>query len=708
MKTTQKEIHESILRRTSMMYFAFVALAVVIIIKIIWLQFVDNEQWELMYSEKSVTVRSNEPLRADILDAQGRVLATTIPAYDIYYDTQIIADTVFNKNIDSLAFRLSDYLKDETAKEYKDRITLARKKGDKHYSIASNLTREQYLMLKTFPIFRLGQFKGGIIAKNIGKRTYPFGGLARKTIGSLTENEISADIEGNKGLESSYNNILIGKAGREKSKRLTSRVFMPIIEEDNYEKVEGKSVITSLDVNIQDFAERTLRAQLIKSKADFGTVVVMEVKTGNIKAIVNLGINKQDSTYSENMNYAIDKPMNPGSTFKLPMLIAVLEEGKISINDTVNTKNGVLSINDFSITDEIKRGKISIKDAFTYSSNVGMATIVRETFTKKEKKLIERIYSMGLNGISGVDLEGEKHPKIKNPDEKKNWSKITLAQMAIGYEIDVTPMQILTFYNAIANDGIRVTPKIGIAYKNENGEQEEIVRQMNNELICNQKTVKQVQNALLSVVETGTAKDIRSPYYKIAGKTGTAKYYDEKTSSYFEEYRASFVGYFPADSPIYSCIVVINRPKGEYYGAQIAAPVFKAIADKLYAVYAEKKQEDLKKEQLLSKFLPYSKNGYKKETDYVFSYLGIKTQKNTGTSQWIQTTTGDKSISFSDYIISGKKVPKVIGMGAKDAMYVLENLGLDVILKGKGTVREQSLEAGNSFVSGDKISLILQ
>ncbi len=704
MSKSQNDIKNQIMSRTTLLYLSFLILGFLIIARIAYLQFINDEKWLDKYNNISVPPKTTIPVRADILDVHGKVLATTLPLYKIRFDTQVIKnDSVYNANIDSLSICLSNLLKDKTSEEYVVYLTEAREKGDRYLKIADDIAREDYLKLKKFPIFIKGRYRGGMIADNVGKRINPFGALLKRTIGHLRCDTTTDKDIGAAGLELTYDKTLKGTEGYTLTKRLVGKKFMPIHDDDNSDEIPGKDIITSIDINIQDFAHQALKKQMQKSKASYGTLILMEVETGFIKAIVNLGM-AEDSSYIEDFNYAVGTSLAPGSTFKLPSLVVALEKGDIKITDTVDTGKGRLSFGDYNIKDEMAYGKISVEDVFRHSSNVGMATIIRKSFLGKEDEFIERLTAMKLNEISGIDIDGEVAPTIRSP-KSKEWSGVTLAQMAVGYEVKYAPIQILTFYNAIANNGLLVKPRIVKAFREQGKEMTEFKNDNKKGYVCNSSTLKQVQEVLEAVVQNGTARSIYSKNYRIAGKTGTAKIYNENLKK-FNGYRASFVGYFPADKPKYSCMVMISEPEGNYYGSQVAAPVFKKIADKLYSIDGGIRKETSSVDKRI--YLPVSKNGFFNETEKVFETLNIKTDSvNNIKTKWIFTTTGENSVKFSENKIRENKVPKVLGMGAKDAVYLLEKLGMKVSLKGRGEVKKQSVKAGKMFLKGDRILIEL-
>ncbi|MDD3891477.1 MAG: penicillin-binding transpeptidase domain-containing protein, partial [Bacteroidales bacterium] len=507
--------------------------------------------------------------------------------------------------------------------------------------------------------------------------------------------------------EGAYDNILRGKSGVSTMQRTVGNLWVDVNNSTQIEPEDGMDIITTLDVTLQDVAEKALRKQLGRHEAEHGTAVLMEVSTGDIKAIANLRRNS-DGTYTEAFNYAIGEGTEPGSTFKLASLIALLEDGYVTFDDTIDTGKGFAQYYDKTITDskEGGYGRLSIKEVFEYSSNVGITDLITKYYTGKEKTFIDRLYAMNLNQPLGIPIKGEATPYIKYPGDKL-WSGITLPMMSIGYEITLTPLQILTFYNAIANDGRMVRPKFVHSIR-QHGSIEKVFRtEVINPSICSKRTLAKVREALEGVVENGTARNLRNASFRVAGKTGTAQiargstgYRNEKGVSH----QASFVGYFPADKPKFSCIVVVNSPsRSIYYGNLVAGPIFKEIADKVYATNPDWFPMVNSKADLLE--LPESKSGFKPELERVFSDLGIPYADTAPTKIWTNTKRSENEVELENRNLIANLVPNVIGMGLKDAIYLLENNGLKVLVKGRGTVRSQSITPGARARKGDRITL---
>ena len=684
--------------------------AILIVGQILYLQNWRKDELE----KEAVTTEFREipANRGDILANDYRVLATSMPTYNIRMDPTVkyLTDTMFNNNIDSLSACLSKLFNDSTKEKYAKKIKAARDSNNGYVILKNKISYRELQQIKQFPILKLGKYKGGLIVEREYNRIYPHDYLALRTIGYTNENNYKVGIEG------AYNEVLAGKTGNKQMQQIPGNAWKEIPYKDEIEPEDGMDIITTIDVNIQDIVDKALRKQLIKFDAEWGTVVLMEVKTGEIRAICNLQKIK-DSVYSETDNYAICEPYEPGSTFKLPAIIADFEKGNLNLDDIVDTRNGVLKIGNFTIRDHKKGGfgKITVQQVFEHSSNVGMSMLAVKQFKKAPQDFIDILYGMGLNETLGVEILGEGTPDIKYPDDRSLWSGVSLMQMSQGYELKITPLQILSFFNAVANNGVMLRPLFVKAYR----EHGEIVKTFEakilNSSICSEETLKKAHIILKGVVERGTAKEhVKSKSVKIAGKTGTAQI-AEGSQGYVTEqgtfHNASFVGYFPADNPKYSCIVLIHKPtRYAISGGTVAGPAFKEIAEKLYATDHEMQKDKIFE---LSKFkikpeLPKAKTGFKKFLNLIFYDLNIlvdNTMKNK--SQWVKPNINKNNISYSDISIKKGLIPNVIGMGARDALFILENAGLKVKIIGKGAVTKQSKKPDTKFEKGDLITITL-
>jgi cell division protein FtsI (penicillin-binding protein 3) len=700
-------LKKEIVWRVGVIYIFMLAFAFLIIGKIFYLQLIEGSKWKDQAQSltlKDITVESN---RGDILAADGRLLASSVPYYEIRMDTRSTGmdDAIFNSNIDSLAYHLSKLFRDKSSTQYKNELIKARKKDERFYLIRRRVNYNQLKKLKTFPILRLGQYKGGFIVLQTNMRIQPHGSLASRTIGKTTKGEGGNVV----GIEGAFDKELKGVEGVRLMQRLNGNVWMPVHDGNEVEPKDGMDVVTTIDINIQDVAESALLRQLQKQQAHHGTAVLMEVSTGKIRAIVNLERNDKGQ-YKETYNYAIGESRAPGSTFKLASMIALLEDGFVDVDDTVNTGNGKVMYYDKPITDTKHggHGTLTVQEVLEVSSNVGISKLVTKYYTGKEEKFINRLYEMNLNNRLGISIHGEGKPQIIYPGDKL-WSGVTLPQMSIGYEVRLTPLQTLTLYNAIANNGRMVKPRFveGLMYHGD------WVKTFNTDVlkqsICSRPTLKKVQSMLKGVVERGTARNLKNDNYKIAGKTGTAQIANIE-SGYSDRsritYQASFAGYFPADNPKYSCIVVVNAPsRNVYYGNLVAGPVFKEIADKVYATNFEIHDGiNVVNDETKTK-IPYTKNSYKKDLKNALVDLGIKVNDDEADSEWVITTKLDSCVKLNNRQIHENLMPNVKGMGVKDAVYILENMDLTVELKGRGTILKQSITPGTRISNGDLVVL---
>ena len=700
---SDNNIRKEIVAKLGVIYIAVVAFALVVVGKVLYLQVAEHDKWANAnkITQKDIII---EPDRGDICATDGRILATSVPFYEIRMDLKCpaLTDEIFNKYIDSLSIELSKLFKDKTPQQYKKKLISARYRGDRYLLIKRKVDYIQLKQLKTFHIFRRGQNRGGFIVKQENKRIQPFVTLATRTIGYESKGGTHVGIEG------AYNNVLKGEKGVRLVQRIAGNYWMPVNDGSEVKPRNGYDVITTIDINFQDVAHQALYTQLSKHRASHGTAILMEVKTGDIKAIVNL---KRDSQgqYSERYNYAIGERTEPGSTFKLPSLMVALEDGFIDLDDSVDTGNGKVRYHDQLVRDSHKGGygKITVQRVFEVSSNVGVSKLITQYYTGNEDRFVKGLKRMGLTEKFDLEIKGERAPYIKFPNDTL-WSGVSLPQMSYGYEVAQTPLQILTFYNAVANDGQMLKPRFVKAISDYGVVKKRIKPKVLNPSICSKATIAKAKKMLEGVVENGTAQNLSSSNYKIAGKTGTAQIANRKYGYKGKvSYQASFVGYFPADNPKYSCIVVVNAPtSGVYYGNLVAGQVFKEIADKVYSTHFDLHGgEVFVDDNSLS--IPYSRKGYKKDLEYVLNNLQIPYENLGITSDWVATEKRDSAIRFHNRYIRDRLIPDVRGMGAKDAIFVLENLGLNVVINGRGAVGSQSIKSGTRFRQGDRIVLNL-
>ena len=640
-------------------------LAISIVVKLINIQFVKGDYYIGLSEEnniKNIIIPAN---RGSVYSSGGKLLATSVPKYDIRFDALAPSDKNFNQNLTKLSNSLSVFY-NKPANYYMKLLKNARDSKNRYLLIARNLGYNDQVKIKNFPLLNLGSFKGGLIIDQKTKRDYPMGGIAQRTIGYERK-----DDQGNitrPGIDGAFGSkYLQGVDGKRLSQKIGKGQWKPIEDFNQIEPQDGLDIYTTIDVKIQDVAHFALLEQLEKFKADHGSVVVMEVSTGEVKAISNLG-RTSVGTYYEKLNYAVGESHEPGSTFKLMGMVAALEDKVVDTSDVIDTERGVLSFYGRNVRDSKRGGygKISVAKAFEISSNTAMVKLVNDNYKDNPEKFIDRLYSMGLNNTLDLPILGEGIPKITHPSDKKNWDGLDLPWMAFGYGVSITPLQTLAFYNAIANDGVMLKPRFLKEVKDFDKTIEVFNKEVINPSICSKETARKVQKMMQNVVEKkhGTAHNIYSPSFSMAGKTGTCQ------TEYWKEsglYISSFAGYFPAENPKYSCIVVIHKPEKKigYYGNVVAAPVFKKIAQKIYSDTAI---EDRLKEIEISEL--ESKNDI---------YISL-----------------DKDRSL---------MPNVTKLNLSDAIALLENLGLVVEVSGNGNKINQSVKSGSKINKNQKVIL---
>jgi cell division protein FtsI (penicillin-binding protein 3) len=699
-------IKRIIVGRVIALYLGFFLMALLIVGRILQLQLVQGEELRQKAVDLQMKYVSIEPNRGDIYADDNRLLATDVPYYEIRMDlkSDALSNEVFTNGVDSLCISLSKLFRDRSPAAYKRDLLKARQAGERFYLIRRQVSYPELQEMKSFPIFRLGRYKGGFISLQSNRRILPHKMLASRTIGYLSKGE-SGNIV---GIEGAYDHYLAGVKGIRLMQKTAGNLWVPLSDGNEVEPMNGQDIVTTIDIDIQDVAENALLKQLSMHTAHHGCVVLMEVASGDVKAIVNLSRDEQ-GYYSESYNYAIAESTEPGSTFKLAALMAALEDGYVDLNDTIDTGKGSVKYYDQVIKDSREEGygRISVQEAFEVSSNVAMSKIIYDNYRGKEEEFVERLYRMHLNEPSGIEIRGEGDPLIRYPGDEL-WSGISLPMMSHGYEVRMTPLQILCFYNSVANDGCMVKPRLvkSVSYHGKT------IREFRPEIIdpsiCSDQTLEKVRTVLEGVVKRGTAKNLNNEYFRIAGKTGTAQIANEKYGYRIDSkvsYQASFVGYFPADEPRYSCIVVVNSPSSDvYYGNLVAGPVFREIARKVYATSLDL-QDELNKEQAVLAEVPYSKGGHRNDLENVLETLYVPVRG--GDNQWVSTIKKDDFVQLENLRFQDDLVPNVKQMGLKDAVYLLENAGLNVIVEGRGTVIGQSIPPGSRIVKGEIIKLTM-
>ncbi|MFA5556501.1 MAG: penicillin-binding protein [Flavobacteriaceae bacterium] len=655
--------------RIFLVAFGILLLTIGIVFKLTKIQWAEGEYYRNLAEKNTIETFVIPANQGNIYSADGSLLAISIPNYTIRFDAVAPTNENFTQNINALADSLS-LMFGKSSSFYKNELTKARANRNRYYLIGRNLNYTNYMRVKGFPLFNLGTYKGGMITEQKTVRQHPIGRIAERTIGYRRLNADSTFT--NIGIEGAFQQYINGKDGKVVKQKMAKGQWKPINDNNEIEPQDGYDVISTIDVYIQDIAHHALLKQLEYYEADHGCVVVMEVKTGEIKAISNLGRQK-NGTYAETINYAVWESQEPGSTFKLAALMALLEDKKVDTSKVYDTQGGEIIIHRRKVRDSKKGGygKISLARGIEVSANTVIVQAVYESYKDNPAQFVDKLYAMHLNEPLGLPIQGEGKPVIYHPKHnKEHWSGLTLPWMAYGYNLQLTPLQTLTFYNAIANNGEMVKPQFVKEIKEWNKTVAKFDKEVINPKICSDETLKQIQDILKNVVERGTGRKLYSPNFSMAGKTGTAQVdYAVRDSMY---YSSSFAGYFPADEPKYSCIVVVHKPsrsKG-YYGADVSGPVFKAVAQKIFTdspTHNEVKD--------LNQAHPKQEQNYQKYNNLVNNY---------------KTT-----------------IPNVKGMPGMDAVALLENLGLKVKITGNGKVKSQSIPSGEKIVKNQTIVLEL-
>jgi len=692
-----------ILWRIKVLYIFVLLFGILIIGKVVHLYIFYDEKAIEQASENVTRIVTIQPNRGDICAFDGRVLATSVPYYEVAIDPNSagIKPEVFEAKIDSLCLCLAELLPVKSKDQYYHEITQSRDNGARYYRICGKVSFDQLKKIKTFPILRDGKIDGGLLIEEFNERELPFGMLARRTIG-----KVQTDKQKGLGLELAFDKELKGVAGKTVKRKISGNHWMPVRDGNEVTPKDGYDLITTIDINIQDVTETALERKLRVHNAHHGCAIVMEVETGKIRAIANL-TRDSEGNYAETFNYAIGEARDPGSTFKLASVIVALEDGCVKPTDSIDTEDGTHTFHGKEMKDshEGGYGVITVEEVFEYSSNVGISKMIYTNFNHRKDAYVDGLYKLHLNEPVGIEIPGEATPTIRRPSQ--GWSKITMTQMSIGYELLMTPLQMLTFYNAIANNGKMVRPRLIENFSYRGRVVKKFETEVIDESICSEKTLKAVQGMLEGVVTRGTATNLKNDNYRIAGKTGTAQT-DYGRAGIDHEYQASFVGYFPADKPRYSIIVVINQPDKTtgYYANAVAGPVFKEIADRLHASDME---YNMKLDFKFDTVIPYAKTGYKSEINKVYRWMGFNTdQEFIAKDQVAKPYIESRSVKYYPRNYSNRgSIPDVRGMGLRDAIQILEDFGLKVNIQGRGKVIRQEPEPLQPFRKGQTITLIL-
>lgn len=690
---------KQVIKRVAIFGVMVLILSVSIVVRLMNIQQMEGDELRKKAEETVITSRELQPLRGNIYDAKGNLLATSTAVYKLGIDPKVASDKVWKENVAALADSLSVLFPSKTAKKYLKELDRARaRKGKHYYRIKSNTSFTEFKRAKTFPLLKLGRYKGGLVYSRDLIRSLPFGRLAERTIGYDRENTLV-------GVEGAYTNYLKGEKGNRLMQKIGGGDWKPVRDSKDIDPVEGADIISTIDIGMQDVTQTALLRQLEAYDADHGCVVVMEVATGAVKAISNL-TRLDNGKYGEIYNYAVGESTEPGSTFKLISMMVALEDGIVDTADVIDTKAGSYKFYDRVMHDSRHGGygEISMRRAFEVSSNIWIARLINENYGDRPQDFINSVRRLGLANKLGLDISGEGMPKIKNADDP-SWSGVSLPWMAYGYELSLTPLQLLSFYNAVANNGEMLKPQFIKEIRRGGKIEKSFEPEVLNPSLCSEETLGKLQSMMKGVVKSGTATNIYSEKYTSAGKTGTCKLnYWVKGSN---EYQSSFAGYFPADNPKYSCIVVVNKPDASkaYYGNLVAAPVFSEIRNHLYSRQV-RNFENLEVEAAPVQYAMESV-GHVEDLEMLSDALDKDFKTADSNAEWVEAEMNRKQILIADRTFAGNNMPDVRGMSLKDAIYILENKGLKVEFLGFGKVKKQSIKPGQSIKKNTLVKLNL-
>lgn len=703
-------IRKSILMRVYLAFGLMVFGAFLVFGKLLHLQYVDGGEWRAMVDSLTIRERVIEAARGNIYSNDGSLLATSVPEYELRFDAMAIPEEesdVFNSKVDSLAIRLANYFQDKSSRQYLMMLKNARAKKQRYTLIKRNVSHQDLKEIKTFPLFKTfkegkRKYSSSLVSIRENKRILPFTNLAARTIGYKNTKGDTVLV----GLEGAYGDYIDGKSGSQLMQRIAGGFWVPVNRAVEVAPVDGSDIISTLDVNMQDMAQRALEKQLIASDADNGCVILMEVKTGEVRAIANF-TRDSEGVFREKYNYAIAQGADPGSTFKLASYLALLDDGYVDLGTTVDIGNGTYKVPAHTIKDSHapKKSVVTVLEAFEESSNVAVAKLVNTYYGDKPTKYVDKLYQFGLAHPLGLQIPGEVKPWVKRPDSR-SWSKLSLVQMAYGYELRLTPLQTLMLYNAVANDGKLVAPLFVKEIRHLGNTVQHFEARVVSKQIASKTAIDKAKKMLEGVMTEGTGKRLSSPLYTSAGKTGTAQMNDGARGYGARRYQSSFAGYFPAENPKYSIIVVIRNPRKGYYGGAIAGPVFKELADMVYANDMSLHGTlDARKVNTAGTKVPLTLAGSKEASTKVYDELGLHPTNLNALVQGRDSAA--KLLPFAELQVKEGVVPNVLGMGLSDAVFAMENAGFKTKVSGKGRVVTQSLLAGENFKTGTSINLVL-
>jgi cell division protein FtsI (penicillin-binding protein 3) len=706
--------------KTYLVYFLVLLFGIALIVKIILVQTKDSEELKKLAQQKELRVRTLEASRGNIYSSDGQLMATSIPQYDVFFDYKAVDSTLLANKIDSLCIQMSELFPKRTPAQWKAFFAEGMVKKNRHYKIGLNISLAEYNKMQKFVIFNQGLYKGGLIAEKKIRRERPFKELAGLMLGMANEEQGYFF-----GIEGAYNEYLRGVNGHQLVRRIHHGDWMPVNSEDDVEAQNGDDVITTFDIKLQDIVESALNHTLTENKAEQGCAILMDVETGYVKAMANLRLNHETGKYEESYNVAMAERYEPGSVFKIASMVVLFNHKEdTKLTDLVNIGTGPIKFSNRVMKDDhsfAKGGICTVQEVIEQSSNKGTAVLITKAFAAHPEKYVDGLYALGLNKKIGTGIKGEAQPVIKHPNDKtkdgrKLWSNVSLPWMSIGYEVNVTPMQLIMLYNAIANGGRLMKPQFVTEIRRGSQTVEKYDPICLNEHIASPESIKKLQTMLEGVAIRGTAKrQFAGCVVNVAGKTGTAQYYDRVQGYAYHEpgigrklYNTTFVGYFPAEQPRYSCIVMVSRARGRFWAAGgVSAPGFREIAEKVYAMRIGTQDDDSIKVAPRIASEPVIVR-HDKETAFLKS-IAKDYNDFAINGEWVtveQNESGETKIKEAR--LQSGRVPNVIGMDISDAVYLLENMGIKTNFVGQGTVKEQSLHPGDTVRANSIIHLTLE
>ena len=714
--------NESLLK-TYLVYFLSLLFGIAIIVKIALVMTKESKELVALAEQREYRIRELEASRGNIFSADGNLMATSVPVFDIFFDTKTVDESIFAAEIDSLSQQLAALRPVRNASAWHKYLCDARAEGKRYLPIAKNIPLKEYRQMQQFAIFKLGPNKGGIIAEKKIRRELPYKELAGRIIGYVREN-VAENKNLYVGIEGAYNEQLRGVNGQELVRRIHHGGWIRENSENNIDPQDGDDVITTFDIKLQDIVENALNNTLTTNKAEQGCAILMDVETGYIRAMANLKLNHETNQYEESYNFALAERYEPGSVFKIASMVVLLNNfPDMKLTDKVNIGTGPIKFSNRVMKDDhsfAKNGICTVQEVIEQSSNKGTAVLVTKSFMAHPEKYVDGLYALGLNKKCGTGIKGEAQPLIKHPSDKtrdgrKIWSNVSLPWMSIGYEVNVTPMQLITLYNAIANGGRMMKPQFVTEIRHGNQTVEKFDPIVLNEHIASPEAISMLQTMLEGVVQRGTAKrQLADCAFRTAGKTGTAQYCDPRMGYKYREpgvghklYNTTFVGYFPADKPKYSCIVVVSRARGRFWAAgSVSAPGFREIAENVYAL-----RLGIEDDQSGQPAIDTASNPAITSRKQALAYLnGINANYTDYTldGEWVTIEEGkDGNKKVRGTKVSETTIPNVVGMNVSDAVYLLEGMGITTTFSGQGTVKEQSLRAGDTLKQNSVMNLKL-